>query len=206
MGRCVAHSKNEIKPWLKQQYCLPGEPSGEFIFPMEDVLEVYTRPYDPYRPHLCLDEASVQLVGETCMPLPTRPGQPARYDYEYERHRVSAVFMFNEPPRSWWEVVVADQCIAIDWAHVGKHLVDVHYPDAEQIVLVMDNLNTHTPGSLYEAFEPVSGSPHSQQGSLVAETTAWTHERNIEHSTRDWRSTTSEARITLKRLYPSLLP
>jgi Homeodomain-like domain len=70
--------KNEIKPWLKQQYCLPGEPSGEFVFPMEDVLEVYTRPYDPYRPHVCLDETSVQLVGETCIPLPTRPGQSAR--------------------------------------------------------------------------------------------------------------------------------
>jgi len=121
---------------------------------MEDVLEVYTRPYDPRRPQVCLDETSVQLVGETRTPLPTAPGQPARYDYEYERNGVCALFMLNEPLSGWREVVVGDHRGAIDFAHVVKHLVDVHYPDAERIVLVMDNLNTHTPGSLYEAFEP----------------------------------------------------
>ena len=120
---------------------------------MEDVLEVYTRPYDPRRPQVCLDETSVQLIGETRTPLPMAPGRPARFDYEYERNGVCALFMLNEPLRGWREVVVTDQRTAIDFAHVIKHLVDVHYPDAEQIVLVMDNLNTHTPGSLYEAFD-----------------------------------------------------
>jgi len=110
---------------------------------MEDVLEVYTRPYDARRPQVCLDETSVQLVSETRTPLPMRPGHPLRYDYEYVRHGVSALFMLNEPLRGWREVVVADQRTALDGAHVVKHLVDVHYPEAEQIVLVMDNLNTH---------------------------------------------------------------
>jgi hypothetical protein len=121
---------------------------------MEDVLEVYTRPYDPRRPQVCLDESSVQLIGETRIPLPVRPGRTARYDYEYQRHGVSALFMLNEPLRGWREVVIGDQRTAIDWAHVVKHLVDVHSPDAERMLMVMDNLNTHTPGSLYEAFEP----------------------------------------------------
>ena len=121
---------------------------------MEDVLDVYTRPYDPRRPQVCLDETSVQLIGETRTPVPMAPGQPARYDFEYERHGVCALFMVNEPLRGWREVVVGDQRTAIDWAHVVKHLVDVHYRDAERIVLVMDNLNTHTLASLYEAFEP----------------------------------------------------
>ena len=121
---------------------------------MEDVLDVYTRPYDPRRPQVCLDETSVQLIGEKRTPVPMAPGRPACFDYEYERHGVCALFMLNEPLRGWREVVVADQRTAIDFAHVVKHLVDVHYPDAERIVLVMDNLNTHTPGSLYEAFDP----------------------------------------------------
>jgi hypothetical protein len=121
---------------------------------MEDVLEVYTRPYDPRHPQVCLDETSVQLVAETRTPLPMVPGQPLRYDYEYERHGQCALFMLNEPLRGWREVIVGDHRRALEWAHVIKHLVDVHYPAAERIVLVMDNLNTHTPGSLYEAFEP----------------------------------------------------
>src|SRR5438445_5149810 len=146
--------KNELKPWLKEQYCLPEAPSGEFVYHMEDVLEVYTRPYDPRRPQVCLDETSVQLVGETRTPVPMAPGRPARYDYEYERNGVAAVFMLTEPLRGWREVVVGDQRTAVDFAQVIKHLVDVHHPDADQIVLVMDQLNTHTPGSLYEAFPP----------------------------------------------------
>ncbi len=139
---------------MKEQYCLPEAPSGEFVYHMEDVLEVYTRPYDPRRPQVCLDETSVQLVGETRTPVPMAPGRPARYDYEYERNGVAAVFMLTEPLRGWREVVVGDQRTAVDFAQVIKHLVDVHHPDADQIVLVMDQLNTHTPGSLYEAFPP----------------------------------------------------
>jgi hypothetical protein len=121
---------------------------------MEDVLDVYTRPYDPLRPQVCLDETSKHLVAETRMPLPTGPGRPARYDYEYQRRGVCAVFMVCEPLRGWREVSVSDHRGMVDFAHVIKHLVDDVYPTAEQIVLVMDNLNTHAPGSLYEAFEP----------------------------------------------------
>jgi hypothetical protein len=204
---------------------------------MEDVLDVYTRPYDPRRPQVCLDETSVQLIGETRTPIPMAPGQPARYDFEYERHGVCALFMVNEPLRGWREVVVGDQRTAIDWAQVVKHLVDVHYPDAERIVLVMDNLNTHTPGSLYEAFEPAEArrlankleiyyTPKhaswlnmaeielsvikgqcldrriSDRDTLVREVGGWMHDRNVEQSTIDWRFTTSDSRIKLKRLYP----
>jgi len=121
---------------------------------MEDVLDVYTRPYDPRRPQVCLDETSKQLVAETRTPLPTAPGRPARFDYEYDRRGVSAVFMLCEPLRGWREVSVSDHRGMVDFAHVIKHLVDEVNPDAEQIVLVMDQLNTHSPGSLYEAFEP----------------------------------------------------
>ena len=92
---------------------------------MEDVLDVYTRPYDPRRPQVCLDETSVQLIGETRTPVPMAPGQPTRYDFEYERHGVCVLFMVNEPLRGWREVVVGDQRTAIDWAQVVKHLVDV---------------------------------------------------------------------------------
>jgi len=121
---------------------------------MEDVLDVYTRPYDPRRPVVCLDETSVQLVAETRAPLPMAPGQPARFDYEYERNGVAAMFMITEPLQGWREVVVGDHRTAIEFAHVIKHLVDVHFAHVEQIVLVMDQLNVDTPGSLYEAFPP----------------------------------------------------
>jgi hypothetical protein len=121
---------------------------------MEDVLEVYTRPYDPRFPQVCLDETSKQLVGETRPPLPARPGQPARVDYEYERKGVAAVFLACEPLRGWRHLDVRARRTKADWAHVIRDLVDVHYPGAEKLVLVEDNLNTHTPAALYEAFPP----------------------------------------------------
>lgn len=122
---------------------------------MEDVLEVYTRPFDPKRPQVCMDELSKQLVGETRTPLPVTPGHPARYDYEYVRNGVGNLFLFFEPLAGWREVKVTEQRTMVDWAHAVRELVDVHYPEAEQIVLVLDNLNTHGIGSLYEAFPPV---------------------------------------------------
>jgi hypothetical protein len=208
---------------------------------MEDVLDVYTQAYDPRRPQVCLDETSVQLVGEKRTPLAAARGRPARFDYEYRRNGVCALFMLNEPVRGWREVVVADQRTAVDFAHVIKHLVDVHYPEAEKIVLVMDNLNTHTPGSLYEAFDPTEARrlihrleihytpKHASwlnmaetelsvlasqcldrripdKPTLTAEVTAWMHDRNVEQSTIDWRFTTPDARIKLRRLYPAMLP
>jgi transposase len=139
---------------LKQQWCLPPEHSGEFVAAMEEVLEVYTRPWDPQRPQVCMDEVSKQLVGETRTPLPSAPGQPARYDYEYVRHGVANLFLFFEPLAGWREVKVTERRTRVDWAEAIRELVDVHYPEAEKIVLVMDNLNTHSLGSLYEAFAP----------------------------------------------------
>jgi DDE superfamily endonuclease len=121
---------------------------------MEDTLDVYERPYDPRRPQVCMDETSKQLIGEVCDPLPTAPGEPAREDYEYVRNGVANLFVVTEPLRGWRHVTVTDQRTSIDFAHVMRDLVDVHYPDAERIVLMMDNLNTHTPASLYAAFPP----------------------------------------------------
>ena len=121
---------------------------------MEDILDVYERPYDPRFPQVCFDECSKQLVGEVRPPLPPAPRQPAREDYEYVRNGVANLFMLTEPLRGWRHVTVTDQRTAIDFAHVIRALVDVHYPDAERIVLVLDNLNTHTPASLYQAFPP----------------------------------------------------
>jgi len=121
---------------------------------MEDVLDVYHRPYDPRFPQVCLDETSKQLVGEVRTPLPVAPGQPARQDYEYVRNGVANLFMLCEPLAGWRHVSVTDQRTAVDFAHVIRDLVDVHYPQAERIVLVLDNLNTHTPAALYHAFPP----------------------------------------------------
>jgi hypothetical protein len=121
---------------------------------MEDVLAVYTRPYDPRRPQVCLDETSRQLLAEVTPPRPVAPGQPAREDYEYQRHGVCNVFLVCEPLRGWRHVTVSARRTRIDGAHCVKDLLDVCYPNAEQVVLVQDNLNTHTPASLYAAFEP----------------------------------------------------
>jgi hypothetical protein len=121
---------------------------------MEDVLEVYTLPFDPKRPQVCMDELSKQLVGETRTPIPAAPGQPTRYDYEYVRNGVGNLFIFFEPLAGWRAVKVTERRTMLDWAEAVRELVDVHYPEAEVIVLVMDNLNTHGIGSLYEAFPP----------------------------------------------------
>jgi hypothetical protein len=121
---------------------------------MEDVLDVYQRPYDPKRPQVCLDEASKQLLGEVREPLPMQPGQPMRIDAEYERHGTANLFVVTEPLCGWRHIEVTDQRRRVEFAHVIRDLVEVRYPQAEVIVLVMDNLNTHTPASLYEAFEP----------------------------------------------------
>ncbi len=119
---------------------------------MEDVLEVYTRPHDPSRPLVCLDEASRQLIAETRMPLPMGPGRPARLDYEYRRNGTANLFMLFAPLEGWRHVKVTERRTAVDYARVLKEVADTHFPKAEKIILVQDNLNTHTPASLYEAF------------------------------------------------------
>ena len=119
---------------------------------MEDVLAVYTRPRDCDCPLVCLDETSKQLIAETRVPIPMKPGRTAQHDYEYERNGTANLFMMFAPLEGWRHVKVTDRHTAVDYAHVLKDLSDVHFPDATTIVLVQDNLNTHRPASLYEAF------------------------------------------------------
>jgi hypothetical protein len=139
---------------LNKEWCIPPKGTATFVAQMEDVLDVYCRPRDPKRPQVCFDESSKQHLKEVRTPLPSAPGELARYDTEYERNGVSNLFMFFAPLENWRHVKVTDQRRAIDWAQCMRELVDVHFPEAERIVLVLDNLNTHTPAALYGAFEP----------------------------------------------------
>jgi DDE superfamily endonuclease len=133
---------------------IPPDQNAEFVAAMEDVLEVYHRPYDPKRPVVCFDETSKQLIKETRVPIPAVPGRPATSDYEYERNGTANLFMMFEPLAGRRHVKVTERRTAVDYASAVRDLVDVHYPDAETVVLVQDNLNTHKPASLYEAFPP----------------------------------------------------
>ncbi|MEM9941589.1 MAG: IS630 family transposase [Planctomycetota bacterium] len=238
---CVRETlkKNELKPHLKEQWVIPPEKNAEFVAAMEDVLEVYQRPYDPKRPVVCLDETSKQLVGETRNSIPAKRGTPAREDYEYKRNGVANLFMLFEPLAGWRYVEVTDRRTKVDFARVVKKLVDELDPDAEKIVLVMDNLNTHKLGSLYEAFEPqearrliekleIHYTPKhgswlnmaetelaslakqclnrriATKQKLESEVAAWTKARNDSEATVDWQFKTDDARIKLKKLYPSI--
>jgi len=202
-------------------------------------LDVYKRPYDPKRPNVCLDETSKQLIGETRTPVPACPGQPVRYDYEYKRNGVANLFMICEPLVGKRHVKVTQRRTKIDWAYCVREMVDQIYPDAEQIVLVMDNLNTHNKSSLYEAFEPAEAKRIADKleihytpkhGSwldmaeielgilarqclsrridnmeqLKDEVAAWQMIRNTAEAKVNWRFTTEDARIKLKKLYPSI--
>jgi hypothetical protein len=133
---------------------IPPKHSCEFVACMEDVLKLYQEPYDSDAPVVCMDETSKQLVGETQAPIPAAPGRPARIDYEYERNGTANVFIFAEPLLGWRWAQVTEHRARADWALAVKELLDVHYPDVRVVRLVMDNLNTHTIGSLYETFDP----------------------------------------------------
>ncbi len=135
-------------------WCIPPEKNAEFVCAMENVLEVYKRPYDPTRPVVCMDEKPKQLTRETRTPLPCGKGRPRRFDYEYERNGTANVFLFVEPLRGWRRVEVTGRRTRLDWAGQVRQLIDVDYPRAQKVTLVMDNLNTHGPASLYEAFTP----------------------------------------------------
>jgi DDE superfamily endonuclease len=135
-------------------WCIPPEQNAEFVCAMENVLEVYHRPYDPQRPVVCMDESSKQLVKQTRESQPPRPGQPERFDYEYERNGTANVFMFCEPLAGRRRVAVTDRRTKCDWAEQIRTLLNEHYPRAARVTLVLDNLNTHSLSSLYEAFEP----------------------------------------------------
>jgi len=218
---------------------IPPEKNAEFVCAMEDVLELYHEPYDPKQPVVCFDEGTKQLIGETRMPLPIRPGEVARYDYEYERHGTCNLFMFFEPLQGWRHFEVTDQRTMIDFAHCMKDLVDVWYPDAQCIRVVQDNLNTHKPAALYEAFPPeearrilerldfhytpkhgswlnmaeielnvLSGQcldrRIAEKQTLVTEVAAWERDRNKSTATVNWQFTSQDARIKLRKLYPSI--
>ena len=206
---------------------------------MEDVLDVYTRPHDPARPLVCLDETSKQLVAEVRAPEPMQRGQPARHDYEYKRNGVANLFMLFAPLEGWRHVEVTQRRTAVDYARILRDLADIHFPKADKIVLVQDNLNTHTPASLYEAFEPAEArriierfewhyTPKhgswlnlaeselavlssqclarriADTDTLASEVAAWRARRNTHNAKAIWHFTTTEARVKLKSLYPSL--
>ncbi len=139
---------------MNKEWCIPPKANAAFVAQMEDVLDVYVRPLDPKRPQVCFDESSKQHLKEVRTPLPGEPGQPARYDTEYERNGVSNLFMFFSPLLNWRHVKVTNHRKACDWAECMRELVDVQFPEAERITVVLDNLNTHTPAALYAAFEP----------------------------------------------------
>ena len=145
--------KNELKPWKKKEWCIP-KVSGEFVARMEDVLDLYQQAYHPERPVVCFDETSRQLTGEVRPPIEAAPGRVARYDTEYQRNGTRNLFMICEPKGGWRHVAVTERRTAVDFAHQMRWLVEEAYPDAEVVRLVLDNLNTHKLGSLYEAFEP----------------------------------------------------
>lgn len=228
---------NELKPWLKEEWCIPPEQNAEFVYHMEDVLDVYHRPFDPERPMICFDETPVQLISETRQSIPMQAGHPTRYDYEYCRQGTANLFMFFAPLLNWRHVQVTERRTKKDWAWCMHDLVYRYFPNAKQCIVVEDNLNTHSPAALYEVFEPAKAKSildrlefhfTPKHGSwlnmaeielsvigrqclsgyipdivtLEHETSAWENERNAKEATVEWRFTTSDARIKLKKLYP----
>jgi hypothetical protein len=206
---------------------------------MEDVLDVYATGEDPLHPKVCFDEKSVQLIAEKRKPLPGKPQQPERFDYEYQRKGTCNLFVFFRPFAGWRHVQVTDQRTKIDFAHSMRYLVDELFPEADKIIIVLDNLNTHTPAALYEAFKPAEAKrildrlkfhytpKHGSwlnmveieigvlaeqcldrripdRETLASEIAAWEAFRNEQKATVDWQFTTTDARIKLKRLYPTL--
>lgn len=204
---------------------------------MEDVLSVYHRPYDPQRPQVCVDEIQKTLRSTPRGAIALQPGQPRRQDYEYERHGQCAIFLAVEPLAGFRRVWVHERRTLVDFAYVLRELADVVYPEAETVVLVVDNLNIHSPACLYERFEPAEArriaekfewhyTPEHASWLNIAEcelsvlkrqclnsrlpdiatvrqkAVAWQDRRNQRQTTIDWRFTTEDARIKLKRLYP----
>src|ERR1051325_8873307 len=225
-------------------WCIPFQPAAEFVFHMEDVLDVYPRPHDRQRPVVCLDECSKQLIGEVRTPVPPRPaeddrpGRAERYDCEYVRNGTANLFIAFEPLGGWREVAVTDRRRRIDWAHFVRDLVDGRYQEADKVVLVMDQLNTHSPASLYQAFAPAEAKRLADRleihhtpkhgswlnmaeielsalgrdlpdrvgdkAALESHVQAWQHRRNTAATRADWQFTTKDARIKLRKLYPTM--
>jgi hypothetical protein len=153
--RYEPHSKNELKPWLKKSWCFPREADGDFVYHMEDVLDVYCQPYQPSVPQICMDEMGKNLVKDKYLPEPAKPGQVAREDYTYEKEGRANLFIVYEPLAGKRYLKVIEHRTKQDWALFMREVLFEHYPEAEKVVLVLDNLNTHTPASFYEVFPPV---------------------------------------------------
>jgi transposase len=144
-------AENDLKPWRKDMWCIP-KVDGEYVARMEDVLDLYAETPDPKRPVVCFDESPVQLIGEARQPIPPQPGQIERYDCEYRRNGVANLFVFLDAHRSWRRVKVTQRRAAEDFAQCMRELADIHYPRAERIRVVLDNLSTHSAGALYQSF------------------------------------------------------
>src|SRR6202140_1678814 len=144
-------AENDLKPWRKDMWCIP-QVDGEFVARMEDVLDLYAEAPSPQRPVVCFDESPTQLIGEVRQPIPAKPGQLERYDYEYRRNGTVNLFVFLDAHRPWRKVKVTDRRTNQDFAHCMRDLVDLHYPDAPVIRVVLDNLSTNSSGALYDAF------------------------------------------------------
>lgn len=144
-------AENDLKPWRRDMWCIP-EVDGTYVARMEDVLDLYAETPDPKRPVVCFDESPTQLIGEVRQPIPAMPGQLERYDCEYRRNGTANLFVFLDAHRPWRTVKVTDQRTAGDFAHCMRDLVDLHFPTAERIRVVLDNLSTHSAGALYETF------------------------------------------------------
>jgi hypothetical protein len=219
-------------------WCIPPKSSAEFVCHMEDVLNVYHRPYDPRRPVVCLDETSKQLIGEVREPLPPAPGRAERYDSVYVRNGVSNLFLAFEPLAGWRHVEATATRTRRDWANFVRDLVDGRYREAEKVVLVMDQLNIHSAASLYEAFAPAEAErvasrlevhhtpkhgswPNmaeielsalgrdlpdrvGERPELVGHVSAWEDRRNGDGVKADWQFTTADARVKLRKLYPTI--
>jgi len=146
-------AENDLKPWRKDMWCIP-QVDGEYVARMEDVLDLYAEAPDPSRPVVCFDESPVQLIGEVRQPIPARPGRLERYDYEYRRNGTVNLFVLLDVHRPWRKVKLTERRTAKDYAQCMRDLVDIHYPDAEIIRVVQDNLSTHSAGALYQTFPP----------------------------------------------------
>ncbi len=231
--------KNEIKPWLKQQWVIPPKASARFVANMEDVLCIYANPYDSRRPVVCVDESGKQLIGDVREPLPVRPGYVVREDSEYRRGGMANMFMAFEPLVGRRHVEVTERKTSVDFAQFLRTISDDIYGDAETIVLVCDNLNTHSPAAFYEAFEPSEACRLAKRfewhytpkhgswlnvaemelsvlarqclarripdaATLAREIAHWQQKRNAAKVIVRWQFTTADARIKLRKLYPTI--
>ena len=146
-------AENDLKPWRRQMWCIP-KVDAEYVARMEDVLDLYAEAPDPLRPVVCFDESPTQLIGELRQPIPAAPGRLERYDCEYKRNGTANLFVFLDAHRSWRKVKITERRAAGDFAHCMRDLADLHYPDAERIRVVLDNLSTHSPAALYQTLPP----------------------------------------------------